>query len=115
MNDSPNFNVLDITRHYVSSRGILNWVLWRWASEPTQPLLIAVENLQAQKMNSKLRVLLSTTRKGMKSAGTSDYQRFGIESEVVQWGPDREALVLKRITTIRHRAIEAFIGQWGNG
>lgn len=115
MPNSQNFNIVDTTRHPLSSRGILNWIIWRWGQDPGTPLLVIVESLEAKKMDSRLRVLLATTRKGLKNSGHFDIVQFGIRSTISHWAdPDlnpQEALCLHRVVTMRMRFIEHFASE----
>lgn len=107
--------IIDLTRHPISSRGILNWVLWRWKEEPTAPLLIITESGDGEMLRNRIRVMLSAARKSLKSNGVRDYMRFGMRTEVVPWestgGEVLEALYLQRNVTVRQRFVEHFMSE----
>ncbi len=108
-------NILDTTRHPISSRGVLNWVIWRWTTEPHVPLLVITEPEDSEKMDNRLRVLLAGSRKNLKIAGHNDYVRFGIQSTPILWdeenGEHKEALCLQRTVSKRQRFTEYFSQQ----
>lgn len=111
--------IIDLTRHPISSRGILNWVLWRWKDEATAPLLILTEPGDGAPLDNRIRVMLSAARKSLKRSGQLDYMRFGIQSEVVPWEDERheirEGLFLLRHVTVRQRFVEHFMSEEFNG
>lgn len=101
---------MDTTTHSLGTRGILNWLLWRWQLDESNPVLIVTEIRQAEKLNGNLRVLLSNTRKAMKNANFDNIVQFGMNTDIVPWQNSNdvlcEALVLTRKTSMRHLILE---------
>lgn len=113
MTSSPPFSVMDLTTHGLGTRGVLNWILWRWKLDPDSEVLVVTEIREADKTNRKLRVLLATTRKSMRMAGDTNMEEFGFNTEIIPWensnGIKCEALMLKRQVYLRHIIREMMI------
>jgi hypothetical protein len=84
-----------------------------WDSDPGMDLLVITEYGEAEAMDNRLRVKLSSVKKEL----VSGFKQFGFTTTYMDWtlvdGTQRQALILSRKVHARHTALEAFDAVFG--